>query len=228
MLTSVSVFPLFFPHWEHVASIVFLAGFSHFNPSCEHREKGKERWECQRGSRQQLRVINHCHGERQRMKDMREAVQQTWQQPFARDEMNQPTNIHWRSFVGDMRLLHHILLGTQGISGVGEAGESVKMGGSDQQTKLPVWQLPKASNIIRRQQYHEHVLYSTCKVSSSETSLMYRQKVTDTLISVCLPSKYLENHYFTLCRSIAMDPRTCSAEFGRICTRYMFSKNVLH
>ncbi len=39
------VFPPFFssPHWEHVASIVFLARFSHFNPSsCERKEEEKK------------------------------------------------------------------------------------------------------------------------------------------------------------------------------------------
>lgn len=50
-----------FSQWEHVASIVSLARFSHFNPPCECRKGEEERWECQQGSTQQLRVINHCH-----------------------------------------------------------------------------------------------------------------------------------------------------------------------
>ena len=56
-------------------------------------ERGeKERWECQRGSTQQLKVINHCHdGEKRKMKDMRAgAQQQRWQESLCRDEMNQP------------------------------------------------------------------------------------------------------------------------------------------
>lgn len=68
MLTNISFFFFFFKFWEHVASIVFLAISSHFN-----LKKGEEeRWECQRGSTWQLRVINHRHGSERdgRMKDV--------------------------------------------------------------------------------------------------------------------------------------------------------------
>lgn len=61
-----------FSQWEHVASIVSLARFSHFNPPCECRKGEKERWECQQGSTQQLRVINHCHDRERETEDERQ------------------------------------------------------------------------------------------------------------------------------------------------------------
>lgn len=116
------VFPSYFysPLCEHVALILyfllhFLAWLSPALIALLVRRRGeKERWECQRGSTRQLRVINHCHdGERRWMKDVRAGARQTWQESLS-PEMGWIGPFSAPGFVVDTRLWHHILLSEAG------------------------------------------------------------------------------------------------------------------
>ena len=96
----------FFFFWPDSPTLILL--------SCERREEEKERWECQRGGTQQLRVINHCHGGG---RDERDERHERWSAAdmagISLQRWDESTYSAAFAFVADMRLWHHILPETE-------------------------------------------------------------------------------------------------------------------
>lgn len=135
------------PHWQHVASIVFLAGFSHFNPSsCERKEEKKKDGsvseEAQGSWGSLITVTTGRERERRRMKDTRDGAQQTWQESLSRDEMNQPIQLPslccWYQAVTSHPPQDRALKGYESVKQQrpGQTGGEVNASCSDRQTHM--------------------------------------------------------------------------------------------
>lgn len=114
--------------FSHVASVVFFFFFWLTSPTlilflASSERRKKERWECQRGSTRQLRVINHCHGRE------RDGGWKAWEMECSRHGRNLSPEMRWINlfsslrFVVDTRLWHHILPKTEALW-VGEVNAS--------------------------------------------------------------------------------------------------------
>lgn len=109
----------------------FLAAFSHFNPSsCETVQRGeKERWECQRGSTRQLRVINHRHDDEDERHERRSAADMAGTSLQRRDKSTDSANLR---FVVDTTPRRHIL--REGREAWSERGGEANASRADRQT----------------------------------------------------------------------------------------------